>query len=66
MPQPTAATTFDELVFENADKQAVETGDALLLSEFGATDDLAVIRRNIEQRRGAHDLLAVLALLRLR
>jgi endoglycosylceramidase len=39
----------DELVFENADKQARETGDALLLSEFGATDDLTVVRRNVEQ-----------------
>nr|MBA2545856.1 hypothetical protein [Solirubrobacterales bacterium] len=34
---------------DNADKQSAETGDALLLSEFGATDDLNVIRRNIEQ-----------------
>jgi endoglycosylceramidase len=41
--------TMDELVFENADKQAEETGDALLLSEFGATDDLDVLRRNVEQ-----------------
>jgi endoglycosylceramidase len=39
---------LDELVLSNADKQAQETGDALLLSEFGATDDLSVIRRNIE------------------
>ena len=43
-----ACDTLDELVFDNADKQAQETGDALLLSEFGATDDLSVIRRNIE------------------
>ena len=39
----------EELAFDNADKQAAETGDALLLSEFGATDDVEVIRRNIEQ-----------------
>jgi len=43
-----ACETLDELVLDNADKQAEETGDALLLSEFGATDDLAVIRRNVE------------------
>jgi endoglycosylceramidase len=47
MPQ-TSCETLDELVFQNADKQAQETGDALLLSEFGATDDLEVIRRNVE------------------
>src|SRR3954453_9007610 len=36
--------TFDDLVFENADKHAASTGDALLLTEFGATDDLEVLR----------------------
>jgi endoglycosylceramidase len=41
--------TMDERVFGNADAHAQETGDPLLLSEFGATDDLGVIRRNIEQ-----------------
>jgi endoglycosylceramidase len=45
---PGACPTFEEVVFANADKQASETGDALLLSEFGATDDLEVIRRNVE------------------
>lgn len=45
---PLACETLDELVFDNSDKQARETGDALLLSEFGATDDLSVIRRNVE------------------
>jgi endoglycosylceramidase len=45
----TSCTELDELVFDNADKQAQETGDALLLSEFGATDDLSVIQRNVEQ-----------------
>ena len=39
----------EELAFDNADKQAAETGDPLLLSEFGATNDLSVIQRNIEQ-----------------
>jgi endoglycosylceramidase len=33
--------TSDELVFDNADKRARTTGDALLLTEFGATDDRA-------------------------
>jgi endoglycosylceramidase len=45
---PAACETAEEMVFQNADKQAEETGDALLLSEFGATDDLDVIRRNVE------------------
>src|SRR4051812_48376156 len=36
--------TFDDLVFENADKHAAKTGDAVLLTEFGATDDLEVLR----------------------
>jgi endoglycosylceramidase len=39
--------TLDEVVLANADKRARATGDALLLSEFGATDDLATIRRNV-------------------
>jgi endoglycosylceramidase len=30
---------FDSLVFDNADKRSQATGDALLLTEFGATDD---------------------------
>ncbi len=45
---PIACETLDELVFDNADKQAAETGDALLLSEFGATNDLDVIRRTVD------------------
>jgi endoglycosylceramidase len=40
--------TLDEVVFSNADKRANATGDALLLSEFGATDDLGTIRRNVQ------------------
>jgi endoglycosylceramidase len=39
---------LDEVVLSNADKRAQATGDALLLSEFGATDDLAAIRRNVQ------------------
>ena len=30
---------FDDVVFSNADKHSAATGDALLLTEFGATDD---------------------------
>jgi endoglycosylceramidase len=40
--------TMEQLVFDNADKQSVETGDALLLTEFGATDNLAQIRRIVD------------------
>ena len=37
----------NEHVLSNADKRAQATGDALMLSEFGATDDLATIRSNL-------------------
>jgi endoglycosylceramidase len=40
---------LDELVFQNADRHASASSDALMLSEFGATDDLSTIRRNIGQ-----------------
>jgi endoglycosylceramidase len=36
-----------EHVFQNADKHAQATGDALMVTEFGATDDLATIRSNV-------------------
>ena len=36
---------FDGIVFENADKQAEEAGQALLLSEFGATNDAFALDR---------------------
>ena len=36
---------FDRMVFGNADAHAEETGSALLLSEFGATDENAVNER---------------------
>jgi endoglycosylceramidase len=35
-------------VLANADKRAQTSGDALMLSEFGATDDLATIRANVK------------------
>jgi endoglycosylceramidase len=38
-----------EHVLSNADKRAQATGDALMLSEFGATDDLTTIRSNVAQ-----------------
>jgi endoglycosylceramidase len=34
-------------ILANADERAQATGDALMLSEFGATDDLATIRSNV-------------------
>ena len=37
--------SLEELVFDNADKQAIETGDVPFLTEYGATDDLDVIER---------------------
>jgi endoglycosylceramidase len=35
--------TSDSLVFANAEKRSANTGDALLLTEFGATDDPAAL-----------------------
>jgi endoglycosylceramidase len=40
---------LDDRVFQNADKHAQATGDALMLSEFGATDDLNTIRLNVKE-----------------
>jgi endoglycosylceramidase len=40
---------LDDRVFQNADKHAQVSGDALILSEFGATDDLATIRSDVQQ-----------------
>ena len=37
--------TTEALVFDNADDHAAQTNRALLLSEFGATDDLTEIKR---------------------
>lgn len=39
----------DEHVLQNAEKHAQTTGDALMLSEFGATDDLDSIRSNVQE-----------------
>ena len=43
-----ACEQSDELVADNADKQARQTGSALLLSEFGATDENDVNERLAE------------------
>jgi endoglycosylceramidase len=40
---------LDDHVFANADKYSSTTGDTLMLSEFGATDDLDTIRLNVKQ-----------------
>jgi endoglycosylceramidase len=37
-----------ELTLDNAEKQSEETGDALLMTEWGATDDLGVIEQVAE------------------
>jgi endoglycosylceramidase len=38
---------LDDLVFQNAEAQSKRTGDALLMTEFGATDDLAALNRDV-------------------
>ncbi len=40
---------LDQHTLQNADQHAQTTGDALMLSEFGATDDLGTIRRNVSE-----------------
>jgi endoglycosylceramidase len=40
---------LNEHVFQNADKYSATIGAALMLTEFGATDDLATIRSNVDQ-----------------
>jgi endoglycosylceramidase len=40
---------FEELPFDNADLQSGRTGDTMLLTEFGATDDLDQIERMVER-----------------
>jgi endoglycosylceramidase len=47
-PGDMGCNTFDSLVFQNADSRAADTGDALLLTEFGATDTHAVLRPVLE------------------
>jgi endoglycosylceramidase len=48
-PQTGAAgcDTFDGLVFANAVKRAARTGDALLETEFGATDDIPYLNLTV-------------------
>ena len=41
--------TFDDLVFSNAEKHSAATGDALLLTEFGATDTADVLNGVLER-----------------
>jgi endoglycosylceramidase len=36
------------LTLDNAEQQSLETGDALLMTEFAATDDLEIIKRVVE------------------
>ena len=43
----------DELVLENAEEISQQTGDALLLSEFGATDDLETLQRIVTEADAA-------------
>jgi endoglycosylceramidase len=42
---PAGCPEAEGLVFDNADARAESTGDSLLLSEFGATDDLDTLNR---------------------
>ena len=56
--------TLEGLPFENADARSEETDDALLLTEFGATDDLVDARARRPDRGRAHGRMAGVALLR--
>jgi endoglycosylceramidase len=44
----TGCDAAEKQVFQNADAHAQATGDALLLTEFGSTDDLSVIQRLVD------------------
>ncbi len=44
-PTGGSCQTLEDLVYQNAELQSQRTGDALLQTEFGATDDLATIER---------------------
>jgi endoglycosylceramidase len=48
-PKERDCDAYDDLVFRNALDQASRTGDTLLLTEFGATDDLGSIRRMLDR-----------------
>jgi endoglycosylceramidase len=43
--EPAACAATEDRVFVNADARAAESDDALMLSEFGATDDVATLER---------------------
>jgi endoglycosylceramidase len=45
---PEACDALERLVLTNAEEQTDRTGDALLISEFGATDNLETIGRIVE------------------
>jgi len=48
-PQDQGCGVFErDFAFANAERQAQETGDTQLLSEFGATDDLGLLRRMVD------------------
>jgi endoglycosylceramidase len=48
-PQDQLCGTLErDFVFEHAEEHSARTGDALLLSEFGATDDLGLLRRMVD------------------
>jgi endoglycosylceramidase len=49
IPTSPLCPTQEETIFGHADQQAQTTGDALLMSEFGATDDNTVIEREVEE-----------------
>ncbi len=36
---------MERSIFDNADARAAKTGDSLMLSEFGATDDISILER---------------------
>jgi endoglycosylceramidase len=50
---PASCEAEDSLTFKNASDQAVKTGDALLMTEFGATDDVAHIQEMVDRADAA-------------
>jgi endoglycosylceramidase len=49
LAQQAGCDPFEDRPFQNADLQSTQTGDALLVTEFGATDDLGQIERIAEK-----------------
>jgi endoglycosylceramidase len=47
-PGQEGCKTTEEVVLDNADRQARQTGDALLMTEFAATDEKPAVRRLVE------------------